>query len=78
MSKLLLFVLVLVGVYLVRRAMSKSTTQSQGQTPPRGPQVERMVECAQCGVHIPEGEALQEGGQSYCCEAHRQQHQGKG
>lgn len=78
MSKLLLFVLVLVAVYLVRRAMSQSSTRAQGQHPPAGPQVERMVECVQCGVHIPEGEALQDGGLTYCCEAHRQLHQGRG
>jgi len=32
---------------------------------------EKMVVCARCGVHLPESDALTEGGKTYCCEAHR-------
>lgn len=35
------------------------------------PEVERMVTCAHCGVHLPESEAVNGGGQIYCSEAHR-------
>jgi uncharacterized protein len=30
-----------------------------------------MVSCAQCGVHLPESEAIQKDGKHYCCEEHR-------
>jgi uncharacterized protein len=31
---------------------------------------ERMVQCANCGIYIPEKEALQRAGQHYCSQAH--------
>lgn len=30
-----------------------------------------MLECAQCGVHLPRDEALPGRGGVFCCEAHR-------
>lgn len=40
---------------------------------PASPQAEAMVQCAHCGVHLPEGEAFKDGhGQAYCSTAHRQ------
>lgn len=50
----------------------------QGSTPPSPPKpsqdrAEDMVQCAHCGVHLPEGEALKDGhGHLYCGTAHRQ------
>ncbi|HEX5356584.1 MAG TPA: PP0621 family protein [Aquabacterium sp.] len=52
----------------------------QGGKPPKAPapnptptKAESMVQCANCGVHLPEGEALKDGhGQPYCSAAHRQ------
>jgi uncharacterized protein len=41
---------------------------------PRGPRREvsgNMVQCARCGIYIPQHEALQRNGRSYCCPAHR-------
>jgi len=34
-------------------------------------QVERMVRCAKCGLHIPQHEALRAGKRFYCSPAHR-------
>lgn len=31
---------------------------------------EQMVQCAHCGIYIPEQEALQRAGQYYCSQAH--------
>jgi len=40
--------------------------------PPEAPRpVERMVRCAHCGVHLPESDALADGGAHYCNAAHR-------
>jgi uncharacterized protein len=30
-----------------------------------------MVECANCGLHLPAGDALAEGSRLYCSDAHR-------
>ena len=35
------------------------------------PLPERMVRCAQCGVHLPESDALADGDRHFCNEAHR-------
>lgn len=32
---------------------------------------DRMVRCAYCQVHLPEGEALRHGGQWFCDSSHR-------
>jgi uncharacterized protein len=43
----------------------------------RGQQSARMVQCAQCGVYIPENEALSSSGRFYCSEAHLKDNTGK-
>ncbi len=35
------------------------------------PDIENMVQCSTCGVHIPEQEALKLGKQFFCCKAHK-------
>jgi hypothetical protein len=34
---------------------------------------ERMLACAQCGLHVPQSEAVMRAGQPYCCTAHAPQ-----
>jgi len=40
---------------------------------PRVEDAERMTSCAHCGLYFPASEAVREGGQDYCCEAHARQ-----
>ena len=55
--------------------MGQQTT-GQAQTQPRTDgSAERMVACAQCGLHIPQSEALMRAGQPYCSPAHADQAQ---
>jgi uncharacterized protein len=48
----------------------------QGQAPaPRQqtaapPAVEKMLQCAHCGVHFPSSENVPANGRDYCCAAH--------
>ncbi|VAW91762.1 hypothetical protein MNBD_GAMMA23-118 [hydrothermal vent metagenome] len=35
------------------------------------PDIENMVQCSKCGIHLPEQEALKQGIQFFCCEAHK-------
>jgi len=39
--------------------------------PPETPAVEHIVQCAHCGLCVPEGESLLADGKHYCSEAHR-------
>ncbi|NML25434.1 PP0621 family protein [Zoogloea dura] len=83
MRNLLLFVLFLIGVFYVRRALQRGAGgEGQGgrpasggapaDTPERaGPAIEQMVACAHCGLHVPESEGLKSGGQFYCSDEHR-------
>jgi uncharacterized protein len=43
------------------------------ESPPSKPaaKVENMVNCAHCGVNLPESDALQDGDRFYCNTAHR-------
>lgn len=67
MSRLLLFAAIVGLVYLLLRAYRKRSTPL-AKEPSRS---ENMVVCAQCGVHVPQGESVQARGKSFCCAAHR-------
>lgn len=75
MRNLLIFVLILAGIWWIRRALSKprSDASQPGQATGReGGAPERMVACAHCGIHVPESESVQgSGGAFYCCDEHR-------
>lgn len=72
----LLRLLIIAGIIwlvysFVKRALNSSSQQlkeEQQQTPPPAPM---MQQCAQCGVHIAEGESTQAQGLFFCSEAHR-------
>ena len=69
MSKLLLFGLLGLLVYLILRASGRKRRGSEAAPTPA---TERMVACAQCGLNLPETESLQSGERYYCCEQHRE------
>lgn len=80
MRNLLLFLLFLAGVYYFRRAFNKPGGGGTGQpgadsprqsSPPPVAEIEQMVPCAHCGLHVPESESVKGGGRVYCSEAHR-------
>ncbi len=50
---------------MIRRTL---TSQQPTNTVTNAP---LMHQCAQCRVHIPEGESTQSQGKFFCCEAHR-------
>lgn len=67
---LLLFLLILCGIWWIRRALNKPGATAQSPERATG-DPERMVECAHCGLHVPETESLSDQGRHYCCAAHR-------
>lgn len=69
MKYLLLFGLVAViwWVWSKRKAAAEAPPPQR----PASPDAEKMVNCAQCGVYLPEGDSISDGGLAFCCEAHR-------
>jgi uncharacterized protein len=41
----------------------------------RRAEIEDMVRCAHCGVHLPRSESVESGGQFFCSAEHRHSHQ---
>jgi uncharacterized protein len=66
---LLIFLLVLGGIWWVRRAL-KRPRRGAGREP-RLNEPERVLACAHCGVHVPESEGVRDESGFYCSEGHR-------
>ncbi|MBL8328157.1 MAG: hypothetical protein JNJ71_04830 [Rubrivivax sp.] len=76
MGRLLILVLIVgLGAWwiyarITRRRQAQAADTSVKPTARAG-EVQDMVACAHCGVHLPRGEALLEGDRAFCGEAHR-------
>ena len=73
--KFLVVLLVIVAVlWLVRGAGRRI---GGGAPPPMRPPPlqDSIVACAQCGLHLPSGEALPGRNGVFCCETHRSAHE---
>lgn len=68
MGRLLFFIAIAAVVYLLLRSYRKDLPKDDA---PAVPEVEKMVRCAQCGVHLPQSESLAVEGRFFCCAAHR-------
>jgi uncharacterized protein len=64
-----LVALVVLAVWLIRRALARSNAKPRPQEPLAGKAGE-LVKCAHCGVHLPRAEARQTQGLLYCSEEH--------
>jgi uncharacterized protein len=73
---LVLILLVVLAVWLLRRALRGSRPAGQSGKPPLEQQ--DLVRCARCGVHLPRSEARQAEGALYCGEEHARLGGGKG
>jgi len=64
---IVLVILVVLAVWLIRRALRGPRQKPGLQNPPvQGD----LVRCARCGVHLPRAEARQADGRLYCGEEH--------
>jgi uncharacterized protein len=70
MKYVILLLAVLAGIWWIRKQRPQNTG-TQTSRPPSGPQT--MVTCAQCGVHLPDCDAVHGLQGVYCSVAHRQQ-----
>lgn len=68
MGKLLFLVLLALAVVLIVKKGARPLPPKE----PKG-EVEDMVRCARCGVHLPRSESILSGGEFYCSEEHRRE-----
>lgn len=72
MKYLLLIVVVIVAILLLPRQRVRADKRTSRARQPGGPDVQEMVACAHCQVHLPSGDAVRDGaGRSFCSDAHR-------
>jgi len=67
MGKLLILVLVGLVAYFLWRGLRRGGEATR-KPPTDG---ERMVDCSQCGVHLPVSEAVEARGRYFCSDEHR-------
>jgi uncharacterized protein len=72
---IVLVVLVVLAVWLIRRAWLRASAQ---KTREKQPVQGDLVACARCGVHLPRAEAHVAGGRPFCGEEHARLGAGKG
>ena len=68
MGKLLLLLLVALAAYLFWRGTRGGASGRGGAA---GGDGERMVDCSECGVHLPVSEAIRARDRYFCCEEHQ-------
>jgi len=71
LARIILLVLGLLLAYWILKGYRKRVEREE---PPRAGGEEDMVQCAQCGVHLPRSESLTTGEKFYCSAEHRRQH----
>ena len=75
MRFILLLVLVVVGFWVVRRALH---SVNKPEIPAKPPVQGDLVSCARCGMHLPRTEAREAGGALFCSDEHARLGSGKG
>lgn len=70
MGRILFFLLLGVGLYVGFRIWRAGQRRDRGAAPPSRTG-EPMVRCRQCGLNVPQSEAVADGDRWYCGEAHR-------
>lgn len=68
MKFILLLLVVVVVLWVARGGLRRG---GRRETPAPANELETIVACRQCGLHLPRGEALPGRGGDFCCEAHR-------
>ena len=75
---LLLVVLIVVAVWVIRRALVRVKQGGQGGMPAPGGTQGDLVKCAHCGTHLPLAEARAVGDRLYCSDEHARLGPGRG
>lgn len=73
MVKIVLIVLGLLAAYWILKSYRRRVDRDTPPVPPAG--AESMVQCAQCGIHLPRSESVTVQGLTFCSADHQQKHQ---
>lgn len=73
MAKIILLVLGLFAVYWIVKSFRRRVDRGDRKPPAAGN--EDMVQCAQCGVHLPRSESITTQGSYFCSAEHQRVHQ---
>ena len=72
MKYLLVFAVVMVGIWIWLRGRAPTSGHAGPRTRKRAAAPAAMVACAHCGLHLPTSESVADaGGRPYCSDAHR-------
>ena len=72
MAKIILLVLGLLAVYWILKSFRRRVDRGEPKSPAAGG--EDMVQCAQCGVHLPRSESITTQGSFFCSAEHQRAH----
>ncbi|MEN9455031.1 MAG: Prokaryotic metallothionein [Pseudomonadota bacterium] len=72
MLRFILFAALAVAAWLLVKKLL-AAAQSDDEAQPKPADVQAMKRCAQCGVYLPEADALEKDGRHFCCADHRDQ-----
>jgi uncharacterized protein len=70
---LIRFLIFALAAWLVFSLVKRFFNQISLSKPKQKKPVAHMVKCDECGVHIPESDAIRVDDRYYCCEEHRDQ-----
>nr|WP_286206692.1 PP0621 family protein [Thauera linaloolentis] len=73
---MLILILVVAGIWWIQRVMARikeksARSRGKGKGGKAADTPERMLECAHCGVNVPESDGVRDGERFYCSAAHR-------
>jgi uncharacterized protein len=73
LAKIILLVLGLLAVYWILKSYRRRV--DRGEPKPPAAAGEDMVQCVQCGVHLPRSESITTQGHFFCTAEHQRAHQ---
>jgi uncharacterized protein len=71
MSRIFFFLLLALAAYVAWQWFKRSSTVGRSAPRPRVEAPQAMVQCARCGLHLPQSDALPAGDRYFCSEEHR-------
>jgi uncharacterized protein len=74
LAKIILLALGLLAVYWILKSYRRRV--DRGAAKPPAAAGEDMVQCTQCGVHLPRSESITTQGSFFCSAEHQRLHQG--
>jgi uncharacterized protein len=69
---LLIFLIGFIAYFLIKSYIRKLNQPPKSSADPAA--AEKMVRCAQCGIHLPQADSVSAGQEYFCSEEHRRLH----